>query len=434
VPSFVHRITDFLLLKPTEAPQGYLQSKGVPSCHLDVTMRLETPVLYFHLPADTASLRGVTVAARFRGGWLSEHYPAGAVYAPGITAGEAGIGRLRPGTVGTLVWKNLEVGVDGAGPATPAHVWTAPRAVQAQAVRTLSGETEKFLFYRGVGHIDAPLVAVQDAAAGQLILSSRLPHALAGQAPLQVGGLWLVDVRLDGSIAFRLIPPLTVKGARGVAAAVPLRFGPADYDSANRNRLATSLRQALVAAGLFEDEAQALLSTWELSYFKSAGLRVFFLVPQEWTDFYLPLTVSVDSHITRVMVGRIELVTPEQRRGLQQIAQMSAQKIASEAQRMQESFRARLMASMTAATQDAQERQAAQRLLDVLSGAQPLQGAGVTIPAAYQQYLALGRFRNALVLDEVARNPTPAMEALISSYGLEGYQAVGPEQSAQLVQ
>jgi hypothetical protein len=416
VPAFVHRISELLLLKSTQAPPAYF--KGVPSCDPDVTMRLETPVLYFHLPPDTAPLRGVTVTARFRGGWLSEHYPAGAADAPGIT-GNPGAGRLRADTVGTLIWQDLEVGVDGAGPATAAHVWTAPRAVHAQAVRTPGGETEKFLFYRGVGHIDAPLVAVQDA--GQLILSSRLPPALSGQAALQVRGAWLVDVRVDGSVAFRLISPLTLTSSGAVAATVPLRFRPADYNGANRVRLITSLRQALVAAGLFEDEARALLSTWELSYFKSFGLRVFFLVPREWTDFYLPLTVSVDSRITRVMVGRIELVTPEERSGLAQIGQTPEMQISTQAQRMREAFFGRTPAAASA------------RLQDVLEGRRPLQASGVPIPVAYQSYLALGRFRNALVLDEAARHPTAGMAALISNYGLQGYQPAGPAASAEAV-
>ena len=37
-----------------------------------------------------------------------------------------------------------------------------------------------------------------------------------------------------------------------------------------------TLLSALVAEGLYTDEARALLNTWELSYFKSTGLRVFF--------------------------------------------------------------------------------------------------------------------------------------------------------------
>src|ERR1700677_1963347 len=46
VPPFVHRLADFLLLRPTEVPRFFFQ--GAPSCHPDVTMRLETPVIYFH--------------------------------------------------------------------------------------------------------------------------------------------------------------------------------------------------------------------------------------------------------------------------------------------------------------------------------------------------------------------------------------------------
>src|SRR5438045_4957680 len=48
VPQFVHRLTDWLLLSHTEVPAAFFQ--GAPSCHPDVTLRLETPVLYFHLP------------------------------------------------------------------------------------------------------------------------------------------------------------------------------------------------------------------------------------------------------------------------------------------------------------------------------------------------------------------------------------------------
>ena len=55
--------------------------------------------------------------------------------------------------------------------------------------------------------------------------------------------------------------------------------------------------------------------TWEVTLFKSSGLRLFFMVPRAWTDSYLPLNVSVPADITRVMIGRIELVTPAQRQG-----------------------------------------------------------------------------------------------------------------------
>lgn len=60
VPAFVHRLSDMLLLTPTEVPKPFFQ--GAPACHPDVTLRLETPVLYFHLPEGESTLHDVTVA------------------------------------------------------------------------------------------------------------------------------------------------------------------------------------------------------------------------------------------------------------------------------------------------------------------------------------------------------------------------------------
>ena len=68
------------------------------------------------------------------------------------------------------------------------------------------------------------------------------------------------------------------------------------------------------------DEAAALLDTWKLSYFESSGLRLFFLVPRQWTDDVLPLEISTPAKVVRVMIGRIELVSPAQRDLLDQIA------------------------------------------------------------------------------------------------------------------
>src|SRR4051812_31860937 len=46
VPKFVHNIAGGLLIEQTDLPPNYFQ--GAPHCHPGVTMRLETPVLYFH--------------------------------------------------------------------------------------------------------------------------------------------------------------------------------------------------------------------------------------------------------------------------------------------------------------------------------------------------------------------------------------------------
>jgi len=56
-----------------------------------------------------------------------------------------------------------------------------------------------------------------------------------------------------------------------------------------------------------------MLSTWEASYFKSPGMRVFFQAPRDWIDRRLPITLSVPARVERVMIGRIDLVTPRSR-------------------------------------------------------------------------------------------------------------------------
>lgn len=421
VPPFVHQLAGLLLLRPTELP-GFF-SKGTPRCHPDITMRLETPVLYFHPPPGQPTFQGVSVSAAFRGGWLSEFYPNAEAQAPGMGSNYMAFGPLRANTVGTLAWNNLEVGGDWSGPETSEHVWTSPRAVHAAAVRTADGEAERFLFYRGVAHIDAPIAISQDTKAAELVLRSQCPAEIAGRGPLAVKSLWLVDIAASGRVAFRVLPPVALEGEEKTLARVSSHFGWWDYSAANREKLRTSLHDALVGEGLFDDEAQALLNTWEVSYFKSAGMRVFFLVPRPWTDFYLPLNVSAPAEITRVMVGRIELVTSEQRNSLRQIAQFSTNNIAADATRLMASFASR-MTNQTSlrATSHSGNGMEPTALNEVFAGTRSLKAYGVSVPESYRLYLALGRFRNALILEEARNCPTPGLAGFISTYRLEGYR------------
>ena len=415
VPKFVHRYADFVLLTPTQVPAIFFQ--GAPSCHPEVTMRLETPVLYFHPPASQPKAEGVNVKATFRGGWLTEYFPAADATAPGVQQGSSGgFGHLTAKTVSTLLWKDLQVGGTWAGPATDQHVWTAPRAVDAASVLGMGNEAEKFLFYRGVAHIDAPIRVVQESGGTQLVLKSQWSPAVQDKA-IKIRSLWLVDIREDGKIAFSSVPSLGLGGAAPGVVRTPGTFHSADYSADNLAKLKATLHGALVAEGLFSDEANALLNTWELSYFKSAGTRLFFLVPQAWTDSYLPLEVSVPSAITRVMVGRIELVTPKERNILAQIGRKSAQTITNDAIQLQKDFYAGIAAK-------------GDKLGAVDEGRISLAEFGVAIPDSYKLYLRLGRFRNALALDEEKRHPTEGLGQMISTYRLEGY--VPAETSGEL--
>jgi hypothetical protein len=316
---------------------------------------------------------------------------------------------LRSGTVGQLAWLALTVGGDATGPATTEHVWTSPRAVEAASVTTTDHESEKFLFYRGVAHIDSPLQVTRDATGRQLVLRSQFHSALDSKLPVVIRHLWLAEVRPDGASAFRPLTPVTLAGAGdGVAVTTPATFAPDEFSTENSARFRADMRRALVEEGLFDDEADALLNTWELSYFKSPGLRLFFLVPRAWTDSSLRLKISVPADVHRVMMGRIELVTPVQRELLAKIA-------AGPAPDMQ---------SFNQTLGEIQRKFGSNQVPynSVLSGRAPIASLGVPVPEAYQAYLNLGRFRNALVLDEEKRHPTAALARFIDDNGLKAYQ------------
>ena len=402
VPNFVHDVARMLLLSPTEVPPVFFQ--GAPSCHPDVTMRLETPVLYFHAPPD---FRGrVDVSVAFQGGWLTQFYPQATATTPGIDLEQGHYDRLTLDTVGKLAWSGLAINAGATGPSTDERVWLSPRAVSASGLQTPDGETERFLFYRGVGHRDAPVRVVRSGDAKTLAL---LPGATPFQQPLVLEKLWLVEIRADGKAAYRSLDPVTLDGSSGAASATsPAFFPPAAYTAEAVNRLRTDLKTALVAAGLFGDEADALLNTWEISYFKSPGLRLFFLVPQAWTDAVLPLQISGVPPATRVMVGRIELVTPQQRALL---AKMAAGPVPDPWSDFRQKLEAVTIGSGRAGEWNA-----------LFDGRKTFAEVGFHPPGTYQDYLDLGRFRNALLLDEARRTRNETLNKFIKTFGLTGYK------------
>lgn len=396
VPAFVHSY--FPILPAADViPRQF--NKGLPSCHPDVTMRLETPVIYFHPPEETPNGQSASVNVRFRGGWLTQFYPDAVADSPGLTNGF----HLDANTIGTLEWDNLQIGGNWPLTNTTEHVWIAPRLVRAAAVRNSTGESERFLFYRGVGHLDAPLRVSRDADTGELSIHSQLEN-LPADRPLEIPGLWLVDIHSNGEIAFRTLPSLQLdRDSNEVLERTSGTFESKDYQRGNLQKLETSLKAALVEEGLFNDEAQALLNTWQVSYFKSPGMRVFFLCPRDWTDYYLPLHISLPAQICRVMVGRIELITPSDRNKLQQLAALSPTQVRDQSIRF-----------MQTGTQHYQDM----RL--VFDGKKPFTDV-VPFPESYQTYLDLGRFRNALLLDEEKKRPAPGLSEFINDYGLHGY-------------
>lgn len=89
LPCFVER---FKLYRPKAALRG--------------TLRMETPVLYFHAPRETT----VDVSVRFNNGLITEWFPAATV-APAETVGDDTVGKA--GFTGTVRWPSVTIQPDG---------------------------------------------------------------------------------------------------------------------------------------------------------------------------------------------------------------------------------------------------------------------------------------------------------------------------------
>ena len=132
------------------------------------------------------------------GGWLTEFFPA-------ADADEAGFPEnIDAAARSSLHWRGLRLNEpsDALMPATDAHVWLAPRNVKAATVvNPAAKEAEKYLFYRGVGNLDAPIVVSREG--------DRLNFSLRdGAADLaKLPRLWLVDVGADGHLVMKVVDP-----------------------------------------------------------------------------------------------------------------------------------------------------------------------------------------------------------------------------------
>jgi hypothetical protein len=266
--------------RPLDAPQdlpgfvhsmyadaaGGLRTKGATAA----LARLETPVLYFHADAPlTASVR-----ARFPSGLLTEWYPQALASGP------------------ELHWRGVEVrpGDDQAYPTEPGPSrYYHAREASAAPLRVRSGgtfEREDFLFYRGVGVIELPLRV--DSSGGPLRLESL------ANAPTEV----IVFENVDGRVAWS-------RQALDARRATLERPPAADVEE-----LQAKLSALLSAEGLNSQEAEAMVATWSDSWFEE-GVRLIYLMPRAQVDAVLPLRVDPEPEATvRVMVGRLELVTP----------------------------------------------------------------------------------------------------------------------------
>jgi hypothetical protein len=303
---------------------------------LSVVTKMETPVAYFHTPKPLTA----KVSVEFPLGVLTQWYPAAWRFEPQLggeppTASPIGDPALDPrfpfateecrakfGRVagGLLDWSTVEVlapdaDVEADLPEAPLdrYTWSHARSVAANPIRVTgvpgaaeAPQVERFLFYRGLGNVPLPLRVQAGPGTAGYDGGLRLVNADADRA---IGPVFLLRVSPGGS-AFTSLPS-------GVEAGATLDAAAPDPDASTlpaeafADALGAALSEALESAGLYADEAAAMVATWRRQWFHTPGVRVLYLSPQAWTDAQIPLRIDpVPDQMIRVMVIRVEVLTP----------------------------------------------------------------------------------------------------------------------------
>jgi hypothetical protein len=250
---------------------------------LRATVRMETPVLYFYSPVDASA----SVRVKFTQGLITEWYPRATV--PPVPQ----FPKLSE-TTGWIEWPDVKIRPHAEEPfltdSVKSHYYAA-RETDAAPVQ-VSGQFEKFLFYRGLASFPVKIAAELGPNGAVLVRNSstsQIPNAIVFEN----------DGRRMG---FRVTGPL---GAKQTLARPALATG------ANSAQLRTALETMLVGQGLYPREAKAMVETWRDSWFEP-GVRLFYVVPRDTVDAVLPLSISpAPAALSRVFVGRVELITPE---------------------------------------------------------------------------------------------------------------------------
>jgi hypothetical protein len=283
----------------TDLP-GFVEHLRTPQFKLGLrgTVRMETPVLYFYDSHEEQ----VSVKVHFANGLITEWYPRASHVEPPSSADPQDWKLFLGNTDGSIAWDGITVAprqrAEFLQDARSSHYYAA-RLTSASPllVRTPAGEQqEKFLFYRGVSSFSVP-VAAQLTPDGKTQIQNR--------AEEEIPNVILFERRGE-SAGYRM-------GGAVLSAAT---LEPPELNG-NVDELGRELEGILVAQGLYQDEAHAMVETWRDSWFEE-GSRLIYIVPPSFVNRILQLSIHpVPAQTARVFVGRMELVTPATERAVE---------------------------------------------------------------------------------------------------------------------
>jgi hypothetical protein len=294
--------------------------------------RMETPITYFYTDRE----QEVSVKVGFPKGLLTEFYPPVQSMKPAFDfkkRAEVGNSELDWGKVTLIPMDRLVPPLSSPEAAKAAHqriiqtlapdsrshphydyaretdsafVYVPHTRDASRPAAPVGDHFEKFLFYRGVGNFPLPLtVAAQGTDT----------YAVSNTGGETLRSLFLVTYADNH---------LHMQHVKAIGAGTTLTIHQSS-ETMRSDILSNMVVDALIAEGLYEKEARAMVKTWSDSWFSEAGTRLFYILPRTLTDELLPLTISpAPDRVVRVMVGRMEIISPEEESRITQIVLASA--------------------------------------------------------------------------------------------------------------
>jgi hypothetical protein len=256
------------------------------------TVRMETPVIYFYDSKEET----VSVKVAFQKGLITDWYPRASRVDPVASMFDSTL--YNPHADGSITWDSVTVSPNRRAELPRDNLdnhYYAARITSSTPLRvqTPAGvQQEKFLFYRGVSTFSVPLTA-KLATTGKLLVENH--------TDLEFPNTILLERRGD-KLGYRI----------GGALHEQMTLDPPQLDS-SIDDLSRELEGLLVAQGLYQDEAHAMIETWRGSWFEE-GSRLLYIVPAAFVESVLPLSIyPAPAQTVRAFVGRLELITPATR-------------------------------------------------------------------------------------------------------------------------
>lgn len=294
---------------------GFIKGRAVPQ-HWGAFEERNKPIIFFHAQEPIA----VRLKIDFPGGMAGVWFPA--TEKPAVDGFEK-----QPKTGQSLEW-NLGVKQCPKGwtpkrtsaPEVPDKHWlNRTRQVTSDEIfarfspNPMDVEREKFIYYDGIFPQRRWLkIAV---AKDRVSLTSHVKHP--------VHDITAVDRR---GHTIRISRVAKLDAGETIA---QLQFKDIDPKQFAENAAETLVKQ-LVAAGLFDDEAKALVDTWKARMFETPGLNLFYRLPQSEYDAAMPITImpKPDAVIRVGLIYHSHLEPDFADRVLELVKQMDAPKFA----------------------------------------------------------------------------------------------------------